>query len=133
MTLLRRTFLALAGLLLLVVVTQFFFAASGAFGRSQEAYRPHHVFGYVIFIVGAVVAIVGAVARVRGRLIGEAALVAGLTGLQVIIAEVAGSFDHSSLAGQLIFGFHAITGLAILGVSGLIFRQARAWESQRAG
>jgi hypothetical protein len=129
----RKVFLALAGLLLLVVVTQFFFAASGAFGRSEEAYRPHHIFGYVIFIVAAVVAIVGAMARVRGRLVGEAASVAGLTGLQVIIAEVAGSFDHGSLAGQLIFGCHALTGLAILGVSGLIFRQARAQQSQRAG
>src|SRR5262245_44441195 len=105
----RKVFAGLAVLLLLVVVAQFFLAATGAFSTEphETSFRPHRALGYVIFLLPVVMAIVGPVARVPGRLIGMAALIAGLTALQVAIAEVAKALDA-----QLIFGTHAIVGLA---------------------
>ena len=126
----RKAFAGLATLLLLVVVAQFFFAATGAFSAAprDESYRPHHALGYVIFLLPVVMTIVAALARMPGRLIGMPALVAGLTTIQVLIAELAKAFgntDGSTTAGSLIFGLHAVNGLAILAVAGVIARQAR--------
>lgn len=122
----RKVFAGLAILLAAVVVAQFFFAASGAFGIETDdgAYRPHHALGYVIFILAVVVAVGAALARVPGRLIALPAIVAGLTGLQVLIAELAKSSGDT--AGQVIFGFHAVNGLAILAAAGITARRAYA-------
>jgi hypothetical protein len=116
----RKTFTGLATLLLLIVVAQFFFAASGAFSTApdEEAYRPHHALGYVIFLVPVLMAVVAALARMPGRLIWISALIAGLTSVQVVIAELAGSF------GALFFGLHAVNGLAIFAVTAVIAWQA---------
>ncbi|PZG24280.1 hypothetical protein C1I95_00875 [Micromonospora craterilacus] len=127
----RRAFAGLAILLLLVVVAEFFFAASGAFGTGpdRDAYRPHHALGYVIFLLPVVMAIVAALARLPGRLIGMAALVAGLTGVQVAIAKLAravGDTGDRVGVGELLFGLHAVNGLAIVAVVWMIVRQARA-------
>src|SRR5262245_34483009 len=127
----RKVFTGLANLLMLVVVAEFFFAASGAFGTGpdRDSYRPHHALGYVIFLLPLVMAIVAALARMPGRLIGMAALVAGLTGVQVVIAKLARAFGDtgdSTAVGQLIFGLHAVGGLGIVAVAAMIVRQARA-------
>jgi hypothetical protein len=125
---LRKAFTALATLLLLVVIAEFYFAASGAFGAASgnDSFRPHHALGYVIFLLPLVMAIVAALARMPGRLIGLTALVAGLTGVQVLIAKVAMAIGDGSTAGQLVFGLHAVNGLALLAVVGMVFRQAWA-------
>ena len=78
----------------------------------------------MIFLLPLVMVILAALARVPGRLIGMAALVAGLTGLQVVIAKLAKSYSGST-AGELVSGLHAVSGLAILAVAGMIARQAR--------
>ncbi|GGM44254.1 hypothetical protein GCM10011608_31230 [Micromonospora sonchi] len=119
----RKVFAGLAALLLLVVVAQFFFAASGAVGSAppEESYRPHHALGYVIFLLPVVMVLVAAVARVPWRLIGLPALVAGLTALEVLIAKLARASGDT--VGPLIFGLHAVTGLAVLGVAWAIVRQ----------
>ncbi|MGR6320558.1 DUF6220 domain-containing protein [Micromonospora soli] len=124
----RKAFAALASLLLLIVIAQFFFAATGAFSTAphDESYRMHHALGYVIFLVPVVMAVVAALARMPGRLIGMAALVSGLTTVQVVIAVVARAIGESTTAGQLVFGLHAVNGLAMVGVAGTIVRQARA-------
>ena len=128
----RKLFAGLAILLVLVVVAQFFLAASGAFDTApnDEAFRPHRALGYAIFLLPVVMTIVAAVARMPGRLIGMTALVAGLTVVQVVIAVLARAFDDtgdtSTTAGQLVFGLHAINGLIILAVAGTVARRARA-------
>jgi hypothetical protein len=123
----RKAFAALAVLLMLVVVAQFYFAASGAFGSATDegSYRPHHALGYVVFLVSVALAVVGALARLSARLIGMAALVAALTAVQVAIAALAKALGDGSTAGQLVFGLHAVNAVAMLAVAGLIVRQAR--------
>lgn len=118
----RKAFAALAALLLLVVVAEFYFAASGAAGPDGAAYRPHHLLGYVIFLLPLVMAGVGALGRLPRRLIGLAALVAGLTAVQVVIAKLARAVGDT--AGPLIFGLHAVNGLVMVAVVAMIARQA---------
>ena len=128
----RKAFAALAILLMLVVIAEFFFAASGPFSiaSNEGAYRPHHALGYVIFLLPIVMAIVAALARMPGRLIGMTALVAGLTVVQVLIAVLARAFndtgENTTTAGQLIFGLHALNGLIVLALAGTVVRRARA-------
>lgn len=118
----RKTFAALAALLLMIMVAEFYFAASGAAGAGSAGYRPHHALGYVIFLLPLVMAGVGALAGLPRRLIGLAALVAGLTGVQVAVAKLARAAGDT--AGPLIFGLHAVNGLAMVAVAALIARQA---------
>jgi Family of unknown function (DUF6220) len=124
----RKAFAVLATLLLLIVIAQFFFAATGAFSTApnEESFETHRALGYVIFLVPVVMVVVAALARMPGRLIGMAALISGLTTVQVVIAIVARAFGESTTAGQLVFGLHAVNGLALLAVTGTIVRQVRA-------
>jgi hypothetical protein len=124
----RKAFAGLAILLMLVVVAQFFLAATGAFNAApnDEAFRAHRAMGYVAFLLPVAMTIVAALARMPGRLVGLAALVAGLVVVQVVIAKLAEASGDSSTAGQLIFGLHGVTGLVILAVAGMIIRQALA-------
>jgi hypothetical protein len=75
---------ALATLLLLAVVTQFFLAATGAFdtGPKDESFRMHRALGYGILLFAVVLTLFAALARMPGRLIGMAGLAAGLSLLQ---------------------------------------------------
>jgi hypothetical protein len=121
----RKAFAGLAALFLLAVVVQFFLAASGAFNTApnDESFRPHRTLGYVIFLLAVVLVIVAALAR----------MVAGLVVVQVLIAALARAFDTGDItttAGQLVFGLHAVNGLAIVAVSVRILRQARALASR---
>jgi Family of unknown function (DUF6220) len=129
----RKTFAALAILLMLVVLAQFFFAATGAFDAApnDEAFRTHRALGYVVFLLPVLMTIVAALARMPGRLIGMTALVAGLVVVQVVIAKVAEALGDGTTAGQLIFGLHGVNGLVVLGVVATIVRQARALSGDR--
>lgn len=133
----RRTFAALATLLTLAVVAQFFLAASGSFGDApdDESFRPHRLLGMVILLFAVLLTIVGALARMPGRLIGLAGLVAGLTVVQIVLRVIAEAFGDAgggtSTAGSLVFGLHAVNGLAIMAASGIAARQAR--ELSRSG
>jgi hypothetical protein len=127
---LRKVFAGLATLLVLVVVAQFFLAASGAFDTApnDESFRPHRALGYVIFLLPVLMTIVAALARMPGRLIGMTGLVAGLTVVQVAIAELAKAFGDgdSTTAGKLVFGLHAINGLVMLALAMTVAKRARA-------
>ncbi|MFC7480338.1 DUF6220 domain-containing protein [Luedemannella flava] len=122
----RKAFAGLAVLLVLVVVAEFYFAASGGFSDAprSESYRPHHVLGYVLFLLPLVMAVVAAVARLPRRLVGLSVLVAGLTSVQVVIAKVALALNDT--VGPAVFGLHAVTALALPAVAWLIVRQALA-------
>ncbi|GAA1003885.1 hypothetical protein Aple_005160 [Acrocarpospora pleiomorpha] len=120
----RRFFAALATLQVLAVAAQFFLAASGAFDTApnEESFQPHRVLGSGILLLAVLVTVAAAIARMPGRLIGLSGLVAGLAVVQFVIRAIAKAFDGA--AGELVFGLHAVNGLAILAVAGMIARQA---------
>jgi len=126
----RRLFALLATLLVLVVVAQFFLAASGAFDTApnDESFQPHRALGYGIVLFAILVTVVAALARMPGRLIGMTALVAGLAVVQGLIRALAAAFNDtgntSTTAGRLIFGLHAVNGLVILALAGNVARRA---------
>ncbi|MGK8489334.1 DUF6220 domain-containing protein [Nocardia asiatica] len=128
----KRAFTGLAALLLLAVIAQFYLAAGGAFDTApvEESFQPHRTLGYVILVFAFVLTIAAAIARMPRRLIGLAGLVTGLVIGQSVIREVARSFGDGSSGGPLVFGVHAINGLVIIGVIGMIVRQSRkaAWK-----
>lgn len=128
----RKAFAILATLLVLGVAAQFFLAASGAYDTAptDESFQPHRALGYGILIFAALLTTIAILTRMPGRLIGMTALVAGLTALQSLIRAIADAFsgagDASTTAGKLIFGLHAVNGLAIMAAAGTVARRARA-------
>jgi hypothetical protein len=129
---LRKLFAALAALLTLTIVVQFFLAGSAAFDTApkEESFQAHRALGYGIVLLALVVTIAAAAGRLPGRLIGMAGLVAGLGVLQPVIRGVAAAFgdtaDTSTTAGALVFGLHAINGLVMLRLAATVTRRARA-------
>jgi hypothetical protein len=127
----RKVFAALATLLMLAVVAQFFLAAMGAFDTApkDESFQPHRALGYGILLFAVALTLFAAVARLPGRLIGMTGLVAGLILLQSVIREIANAFSETSgstsTAGELVFGLHAVNGLIIVAVGGTILHRAR--------
>jgi hypothetical protein len=134
----RRVFALLTTLLVLLVVAQFFLAASGAFDTApaDESFGPHRALGYGIVLFAVLTTIVAALARMPGRLIGMTGLIAGLGVVQGLIHSVAAAFndpgDTSTTIGKLIFGLHAVNGLGILMVATGVARRARALSRSAA-
>ena len=134
----RKIFAALATLLMLAVVLQFLLAGSGAFATApnDESFQPHRALGYGILLFAVLLTLIAALARMPGRLIGMTGLVAGLALLQPVIRAIASAFgetgDSTSTVGELIFGLHAVNGLIIMAVVGMILRQARELSSSPA-
>jgi Family of unknown function (DUF6220) len=134
----RKIFAALATLLMLAVVLQFLLAGSGAFATApnDESFQPHRALGYGILLFAVLLTLIAALARMPGRLIGLTGLVAGLALVQPVIRAIASAFgetgDSTSTVGELIFGLHAINGLIITAVVGMILRQARELSSSPA-
>lgn len=118
----RKVFTGLAGLILLMVIVEFFLAAVGAFDTApdDESASLHRTLGHLIVPLGLVLTLVGALARVPGRLVARAGVLTGLAVLQGVIAIVA---DATS---AVVFGLHAINALAIMGAAGAVLRGSRA-------
>jgi hypothetical protein len=127
----RKIFRALATLLMLAVVAQFFLAGSGAFDSApkDDSFQPHRVLGYGILLFAVVLTLIAALARMPGQLIGMTGLVAGLVLVQAVIGAIAGAVGDT---GKFIFGLHAVNGLIIMAVVGMILRRAREWSSSPA-
>jgi hypothetical protein len=128
----RKVYAALAGLLLLAVLVQFYFAAVGAFAKPQDenSFALHSVTGMMIIPVLTLLATVAAaLARVPGRLIGLTLLPLGLVIVQVLIVVLGKALnddtDNTTPAGLAILGLHAINGLAVMAAAGVVFRRAR--------
>ncbi len=130
----RKVFLGFAVLMLAAVVVQFYLAAVGAFDSrpNDEAFSAHAIGGTLLLLLAVVATIIAAVARMGGRLIGMTAGIAGLTLLQSLIRVLADALndsgDTSTTAGRLVFGLHALNGLAIMGLTGRVLADARRPE-----
>jgi hypothetical protein len=129
----RRAYVTLAGLMVLAVVAQFYFAAVGAFAKPQDddSFALHLMDGMMIIpLLSLLATLVAALARAPGRLIGLTALPIGLVALQVLITEVgkglgASTEDNTTPAALAFLGLHAINGLVIMAVIGITMRRAR--------
>ena len=128
----RRVAAGLAALLAVAIVAQFYLAASAAFDTApkDESFQAHRALGYAILLLAVLSTAAGALARMPGRLVGMAALVAGLGVLQPVIRLVAAAFDdsggNSTPTGVIVFGLHAVNGLLMLGLAVTVARRARA-------
>jgi heme A synthase len=125
-------FTGLTALLALVIVVQFYLAASAAFDTAgkDESFQSHRALGYGIVLLAVLVTIAAALARMPGRLVGMTALIAGLGVLQGVIRALAAAFgdtaETSTTAGKLVFGLHAVNGLIMLTLSMTVARRARS-------
>ena len=136
----RKVYVTLTGLLLVSVVTQFYFAAFGVFTApdNDSQFILHQMNGRIVLPVLCLLCIAAAAAaRAPGRLIGMTAVPFGLLILQTVLFIIAGlagaSEDRTNLAGQLILGLHAVNGLCILGTSILVFLRARQFARSGVG
>ncbi|WP_240192427.1 DUF6220 domain-containing protein [Glycomyces sp. YM15] len=95
---------------------QFFLAGYGAIGTGSpdESFSLHIMNGRVIAVVALLGILFAALARSGGKLVGLAAGVLGLVVLQSLIALVSVA---GTTPGQIIFGFHAINALMIMGLA----------------
>jgi hypothetical protein len=129
----RRAFVVLVGLLAVDVVVQFYFAAFAVFAApdNDSQFVLHTTNGRMVLpllcllVIGA-----AALSRAPGRLVGFSALPLGLLVCQTLLFLVAAatgwSEERSTVAGQVVLGLHAVNGLAILTVTLLLLRRARA-------
>ena len=136
----RTVYVTLAGLSVVSVVIQFYFAAFGVFTAPEydSQYILHVTNGrFLLPVLFLLTIIAAAVARAPGRLIGFTAIPFGLLILQTLLFVIAGlagaSEEKTNLAGQLILGLHAINGLCILGVSIMVFVRARRFAREQVG
>jgi hypothetical protein len=135
----RRVYLVLAGLLLLAVVAQFYLAAVGGFDkpRTDDSFNLHRMIGMLVPLISLLATGAAALSRAPGRLIGLTILPAGLGIVQILLRTVADALgnadDTTTTAGLIVFGLHGLNGLAILGVSASVLRQARKLASAPQG
>jgi hypothetical protein len=98
-----------------LIGVQFFLAGYGAIGTGSpnESFSLHIMNGRLIAVVALLGILFAALARAGGKVVGMAAGVLGLVVLQSLIALVSVA---GTTPGQIIFGFHAINALMIMGL-----------------
>jgi hypothetical protein len=129
----RKVYVGLSALLLFAVLIQFYLAAVGAFAKPQhdDSFALHDMTGMMIIpLLSLLATIAAAAARAPGKVIGLTILPLGLVVVQVLIVTLGralndGTGDNTTPAGLAILGLHAVNGLAIMAVAGLVFRRAR--------
>jgi hypothetical protein len=117
-------------LLHVLIGVQFFLAGYGAIGTGSpdESYSLHIMNGRLIAAVALLGILFAALARSGGKLVGLSAAVFGLVVLQSLIALVSVA---GTTPGQIIFGFHAINALMIMGVAEASGRLAKQLIADR--
>lgn len=117
-------------LLHILIGLQFFLAGYGAIGSGSpdESFSLHIMNGRVIAVVALLGILFAALARSGGKLVGLAAGVFGLVVLQSLIALVSVA---GTTPGQIIFGFHAINALMIMGLAEASGRLAKQLVADR--
>jgi hypothetical protein len=118
------------GLLHALIGIQFFLAGYGALGTGSpdESFSLHIMNGRVIAVVALLGILLAALARSGRNLTGLAAGVFGLVVLQSVIALVSVA---GTTPGQIIFGFHAINALMIMGLAESSARLAKRLIEER--
>jgi hypothetical protein len=94
---------------------QFFLAGYGAIGTGtpSEAFALHIYNGRLLAVLILLSIPIAALARPGGRVVGMTGILFGLMIVQSLIAAVS---VGGTVAGQLVFGLHAINALIIMGV-----------------
>jgi hypothetical protein len=136
----RKVFVTVSVLLFLAVLAQFYFAAVGAFDRPRDddSFSLHSINGMAVIPLLSVLATgAAALARAPGRLIGLSIAPFGLTVVQMLIIlvgdSIAGGGDSDTTPGALfVLGLHAVNGLFLMGVTGMVMRGARALATATA-
>jgi hypothetical protein len=118
------------GVLHVLIGLQFFLAGYGAIGSGSpdEAFSFHIMNGRLIAAVALLGILFAALSRAGGKLVGMAAGVLGLVVLQSLIALVSVA---GTTPGQIIFGFHAINALMIMGLAEASGRLAKQLLADR--
>ncbi|MBO3734127.1 DUF6220 domain-containing protein [Glycomyces niveus] len=118
------------GLLHVLIGLQFFLAGYGAIGSGSpdESFELHIMNGRLIAVVALLGILFAALSRAGGKLVGMAAGVLGLVVLQSLIALVSVA---GTTPGQIIFGFHAINALMIMGLAETSGRLAKQLLADR--
>jgi hypothetical protein len=130
-TVVRKVYFGLSVALLAAVALQFYFAAVGAFAKPQSdsSYGLHSINGMMVIPLLSILATVAAaVARAPGRAIGLAIAPLGLVVVQVLIIVAGKAFsdgDATTPVALVIYGLHALNGLAIMAVAGTNLRASR--------
>lgn len=118
------------GLLHILIGIQFFLAGYGAIGTGSpdESFSLHIMNGRLIAVIALLGILFAALSRAGGKLVGMAAGVLGLVVLQSLIALVSVA---GTTPGQIIFGFHAINALMIMGLAEASGRLAKQLLADR--
>lgn len=129
----RKVFVATSTLVVLGLVLQFYFAAIGVFSDEEDSFSIHGLNGRIVLPVLILLNIAAAAAARAGRrtvwlAVLDLGLLIGQTLLFIIVGAVTDSTPppdgHITTAGTILLGFHAVNGLAILGVALVIARRA---------
>lgn len=127
----RKVFVITSGLVLVIVLAQFYFAGVGAFSRpaTTDAWTAHRAGALAIAAFALLNTVVAALARAGGRTIGFAALPIGLVILQFVLVAVSnalgGSQDDRTGLPLYVVALHAVNGLAVLAAAGAGLMYAR--------
>lgn len=130
---LRRIYVTMTGALLLAVIVQFYLSAVGAFAAPQDdrSYALHELTGmFVIPGLSLLATVAAVVARAPRRLTALTILPLGLVIVQVLIVLGGSALDHgddTTPAALTVLGLHAVNGLAIMAVAGILLRRAVAF------
>ncbi|GAA2299098.1 hypothetical protein GCM10009853_064180 [Glycomyces scopariae] len=118
------------GVMHALIGIQFFLAGYGALGTGSpdESFSLHIMNGRVIAVVALLGILFAALARSGKKLVGMAAGVFGLVVLQSLIALVSVA---GTVPGQIVFGFHAINALMIMGLAEASGRLAKRLIEER--
>ena len=107
-----------------LIALQFFLAGYGAIatGDPTESFELHIMTGRLIAVVALLGILFAALARAGGKLVGFAAAAFGLVVLQSVIVLIS---VPGTVPGQIIFGFHAINGMFIMGMAEMAGKTAK--------
>lgn len=130
----RKAYVVLAGLLFLAMIVEAYLSTFGAMQRPfgiGSSMIAHATNGLNIVPLVALLATIAAfLAKASRRLIGETAAMIILPWTQILLFAISGwtgsTAEKTNVAGQIVLGFHALNGIAMLVLTFLIFRGARA-------
>ena len=124
-----KAYLGLAWLFVAGVVVQFFLAGLGVFGATNSPkhdhlyesskFDPHSAWGTLLQLLALLLVVAVLLWRPNNQTIGLTVLLLGLMILQSILV-------HASESAHWLQALHPVNGLAILGLSFMLARRARA-------